>query len=292
MHHYFKNFYPNLEEQLTFPSFGKSREEVWEQLSDWKLPLYYQYFLTETAGKLPKDPSFDLGRCLPERASDQYYYYITIEQFWSREDVVTWYLEQEKEKTVLEFQYCPFATVKEGGELLMGLNKINALSGGIFYKSERFGVIKVAANLLEFLKDCIKLTPWSMADLRDIAKANAIEQQHIQLSKHKDYAVAKPYQEIVLLQQHQGKVEYLITRSSIVLFGEETKEYWLEELKKVEVDKMAYMQLAIKQVQQLQMTLDFGHSQEEITLYDIQEQRAMQKLLGFVMSHNNKQAYW
>lgn len=292
MKSYFKSFYPNLEEQLTFPSFKKTREEVWEQLHAWKLPLSYHYFLTHTAGQFPKAPSFDLARVLPGQAMYKEFYYMTIQNFWSREEVETWYLEQEKKQTVLEWQYCPIATLKEGGEVLIGLNKISTLSGGIFYKSPQYGMVKLAENLLAFLKECTKLTTWSMADLIRIARSNAIEQGQIKMSNLRADQATKPYQEVVLLQEYQGQVEYLLTRSSIVIFGEETREYWLEELKAVEVDKMAYMQLAIKQSQQLEMRLDFGPTQEEINLYDIQEQRAIQKLLGFIMSHNNKKAYW
>ena len=268
MKNYFKSFYPNLEEKLTFPSFKKTREEVWEQLYAWKVPLYYNYFLTHTAGQFPKAPSFDLSKVLPGQAMHKEFYYITIQNFWSTEDVVTWYLEQEKRQTVLELQYCPIATLKEGGEVLIGLNEIPTLSGGIFYKSPQFGMVKLAKNLLVFLKECIKLTAWSMADLIRIARSNAIEQGQIKMSNLRTYQATKPYQEVVLLQEKQGQVEYLLTRSSIVLFGEETREYWLEELKAVEVDKMAYMQLAIQQTQQLQMVLDFGATQEEINLYD------------------------
>lgn len=274
---FFRNFYPTLDVQLHSPFFGKNREEVWQLLEDWHLPLDYSYFLTNTAGIVPKAPTLVFDR----RHS------LTIEQFLGWEAIEE-LRGGEEMADFLEGEYCPIATLKGKGHLLIGLDKVNALSGGIYYEIEGVGVVKVSKNLLEFLKSCTKQTPWTSAVLKSLVERNSIEQGQIQLSGFEAYPEAKYHQEILLIQQHQGQLEYLITRSSIVLFGEETKEYWLEELKSTNVDKVAYMQLAIKKIPQLQMTLNFGGIQEKITLYDIQEQRVIQQLLGFIIERSNR----
>lgn len=284
MKFFFKSFYPNLEEQLSIPSFVESREDVWQQLYNWNVSLDYGYFLIHTAGKALKGPSFDLAIAIPEYQTYKKQFFITVQQFLSWETVKNWWLEQKEHSHTTEVEYCPIAILDSGENLFIGLNKDNVSMGAIFYESSHLGLVKLADNLLGFLKNTIKRTAWTKAALTNLVAKNAIEQGQIQLSNFEKYAATTYYPEIVLLQQYQGELQYLITRSSIVLFGTSTREYWLEELQDIQVDKVAYIQLAINKTQQLQVTLDFGHAQEEIILYNIQEQRAIQKLLAFVIS--------
>ncbi|MGH1335929.1 MAG: hypothetical protein ACRBFS_07355 [Aureispira sp.] len=285
---FFKSCYPNLEEQLRLPSFEKSRVEAWQQLYDWNLPIDYSYFLMETAGKVSKGPSFDLAKVIPKYKLYQQRFFITVKLFLSWEELATWYGEQKRETSVLDLQYFPIAMLEDGGQLMIGLNKIAALAGGIFYESPRLGLVKLANNLLEFLQASTKQTPWTQGILTGIVSRSSIEQGQVQLSNFEAYPATKYHKEIVLLQQREGQLEYLITRSSIVLFGATTREYWLEELKNVQVDKVLYMKLAVNQIKQLTMVLDFGHTQEEITLYHIQEQRVIQKLLEFIINNSKR----
>lgn len=279
---FFKHCYPNLEEQLSVPSFGKSREEVWQQLQDWGLPVDYAYFLTHTAGQIPKGPSFAY------QAGDLI---MNIKEFLSLEQLAKWYKEEEENNGLETLEYCPVALLTTGKWLMIGLNKKAALSGAIFYNSKRSGMLQLTHNLLEFLQKSTKRTPWRTKDLRQLAQQNAAEQGQIQLSNFDAYPITKYHQEMVLVQQSKGVLEYILTRSSIVLLGDTTREYWLEELKGVQVDKIDYMQLAMKKANQIPMQLDFGHTQEEITVYNIQEQRALKKILDFVIN-TSAAGYW
>ena len=281
---FFKRYYPNLEEQLSLPSFGKSREEVWQQLENWGVPMDYAYFLTHTAGHIPKRPSLDLANFTSSVNFLGQRSVITIKEFLSLEQLANWYKEEEQNNDWKTLEFCPIALLTTRKKLMLGLNKKVGSLGAIFYPSTRLGMMQIADNLLEFLQKCIKRTPWKTKDLRHLAEQNAVEQGQIQLSNFDAYPLTKYHQEIVLIQQSKGVLEYILTRSSIVLLGNTTREYWLDELKAVSVDKMDYMQLAIKKVNQISMKLDFGHTQEEITLYNIQEQRALNKILDFVIN--------
>ncbi|MFK7796237.1 MAG: hypothetical protein AB8E82_02210 [Aureispira sp.] len=277
---FFKRCYPNLEEQLSMPSFERRREEVWQQLQDWGLPVDYAYFLIHTAGHIPKGPS------LVYQAGD-----LTIKEFLSLEQLGKWYEEEEENNGLETLEYCPIALLTTGKWLMIEVNKKAALSGAIFYNSKRSGMLQITNNLLEFLQKSTKRTPWRIKDLKQLAEQNAAEQGQIHLSDFDVYPTTKYHQEIVLVQQSKGVLEYILTRSSIVLLGDTTREYWLEELKNVSVNKIDYMQLAIKKVNQIPMQLDFGHTQEEITLYNIQEQRALKKILDFVINTSSA-GYW
>lgn len=229
-----------------------------------------------------------MANAIPKYKLSQQRFFINIKTFLSWEELEHWHLEQAEDASILEVQYCPIALLDDGGLLMLGLNTRNDLAGGVFYESPHLGMIKLANSLLEFLQVSTKRTPWTQSVLTEIVRRSSVEQGQVQLSNFNAYTPTKYHKEIVLLQQYQGQLEYLITRSSIVLFGATKREYWLEELKNVHVDKVAYMQLAVNQIQQLTMILDFGHTQEEITLYHIQEQRVIQKLLEFIINNSSR----
>jgi hypothetical protein len=285
---FFKRCYPTLEEQLSVPNFKKSREEVWQQLQDWGLPMDYAYFLTHTAGHIPKRPSLNLTPFVSPLGSPFRRLVVEIQEFLSLEQLEKWF-EKEKQNNGLEaLEYCPIALLTTGEYLELGLNRPSTVWGAIFYNSSRSEGLQIADNLLGILQEGIKRTLWRKDDLRGLAERNAAEQGQIQLSNFDAYPKTKYHQEIVLIQQSKGVLEYILTRSSIVLLGDTTREYWLDELKAVFVDKVDYTKLAMKKVNQIPMKLDFGHTQEEITLYNIQEQRALKKMLDFVIYTSKK----
>ncbi len=276
---YFKTFYPPLEERLAQPAFEQSREEVWDSLYQQEFSIDYSYFLTEVAGKQPKYPSFDLTQVSRPSSSSRRDSFITIQQFYTWDELRTIITFDEYMEEIV---MVTIAQLEEEGTLGLDLKD----QGAVIYDSEEYGRVKLADNLLQFLQKCTKRTPWSALSMLRIFQSRAIGKDNLFLGGFNRFPEAAAYKEIICLQQYNGKVDFLITRSLIVFFGASIKEYWLEELQEVTFEKSAYMQLAIKRIDQMSMTLDFGSAKEQLLCRSIHEQRALYDLLSFLITKN------
>jgi hypothetical protein len=278
MQAFFKTFYPTLDELLKHPQFKQTREEVWQELQDLDLPIDYQYFLTEIAGERPKFPTFSLSDVLgkPFRSRG-----ITIQRFvrWNELDssYPMGYVDMGEGGLVV-------AEVQEGGVLLFCGQK----GGGIYYQNRDNELLRIADNLLAFLQKCIKRTPWTQEMLVQILKRNGIGQGNIVYENFENFPKINAYKEVVCLQHYQGQIDYLVTKSAIVFFGEQTREYWLEELEEINFSKQDYLKLAVNQIDHLYMTLDFGYRQERLICRQLHEQRVINDLLKFILQANKR----